>query len=106
MLRSSAHLNDNLFHFLLEAQKMKMRQQKFSPSLCTNTLLTDLLIQKGPMTMFHCLVSVFWQVAVFFCEGMTALLLTWVEKKHDNGFPRYNVSLSKHKAHRVVYKEP
>ena len=81
MLRSSAHLNDNLFHFFLEAQKMKMRQHKFSPSLYTYTLLIDLLIQKGPMTLFHCLVSVFWQVAVFFCEGMTALLLKWVEKK-------------------------
>ena len=57
MLRSSAHLNDNLFHFFLEAQRMKMRQQKFSPSLCTNTLLTDLLIQKGPLTMFPCLLA-------------------------------------------------
>ena len=51
MLRSSAHLNDNLFHFLLEAQKMKMRQQKFSPSFYTNNLLTDLFIQRVPMTM-------------------------------------------------------
>ena len=29
---------------------MKMRQQKFSPSLYTNMLLTDLLIQKGPVS--------------------------------------------------------
>ena len=98
MLRSSAHLNDNLFHFFLEAQRMKMRQQKFSPSLCTNTLLTDLLIQKGPMAMFHCFVSVFWHVAVLCYQGKITLL----EKKHDERFPRYNISLSKHKAQRVV----
>ena len=101
MLRSSAHLNDNLFHFFLEAQKMKMRQQKFSPSLYTNTFLTDLLIQKGPMTMFHCLVSVFWQVAVLCYQGKIALH-EGVEKKHDDRYPRENVSLSKHKAQRVV----
>ena len=80
-----------------------MRQQKFSPSLNTSfeSLLTDLLIQKGPMTMFHCLVRVFGKLLSY--AVMERLPCSnGLRKKHDNGFPRYNVSLSKHKAHRVV----
>ena len=48
--------------------------------------------------MFHCFVSVFWHVAVLCYQGKITLL----EKKHDERFPRYNISLSKHKAQRVV----